>query len=88
VTDYLGKQSITGQVEARWQASPRWGFVAFGGAGSITKSFSAQGESEQVPSYGVGVRFMVLKNKRVNMRLDYAKSDESDAWYVSVGEAF
>jgi len=87
-TDYLGKQSITGQVEARWQASPRWGFVAFGGAGSITNSFSAQGESERTPSYGVGVRFMVLKSKRVNMRLDYAQSDESDAWYVSVGEAF
>jgi len=88
VTDYLGSQSITGQIEARWQASPRWGFVAFGGAGHITNSFSAQGENERAPSYGVGVRFMVLKSKRVNMRLDYAQSDESDAWYVSVGEAF
>ena len=88
VTDYLGKQSITGQIEARWRASERWGFVLFGGAGSITNSFSAQGENESVPSYGGGVRFMVLKSKRVNLRVDYGRSDDSDAWYVSVGEAF
>jgi hypothetical protein len=87
-TDYLGKQSLSGQVEARWKATERWGFVAFGGAGYIAKSFSAQGESERTPSYGVGVRFMVLKSKRVNMRLDYGIADDSEAWYVSVGEAF
>jgi hypothetical protein len=88
VTDYLGKLSITGQVEARWRASEHWGFVAFAGAGHVADSFSAQGEDESVPSYGVGVRFMVLKNKRVNLRVDYARSDDSDGWYVSVGEAF
>ena len=88
VTDYLGKQSITGQIEARWRASERWGFALFAGAGSITNSFSAQGEDELVPSYGGGVRFMVLKSKRVNLRLDYGRSDDSEAWYVSVGEAF
>ena len=88
VTDYLGKQSITGQIEARWRASERWGFVLFAGAGKITHSFSAQGDDERVPSYGGGVRFMVLKSKRVNLRVDYGRSDDSDAWYVSVGEAF
>ena len=41
-----------------------------------------------VPSYGVGVRFMVLKAKRINMRLDFAWSDDSDAIHFSVGEAF
>jgi hypothetical protein len=88
LTDYLGKQSITGQIEARWRAFGRWGFVAFAGAGQISDSFSAQGESERVPSYGAGVRFMVLKSNRINLRVDYARSDNSDAWYISVGEAF
>lgn len=88
VTDYLGNKSITGQVEARWQASKRWGFVVFGGAGHINDSFSALGEDEGVPSYGAGVRFMVLKSKRVNFRVDYARSNDNDAWYISVGEAF
>ena len=88
VTDFLGEQSISGQIEARWRASERWGFVAFAGAGKITHSFSTQGDDENVPSYGAGVRFMVLKSKRVNMRVDYGRTDGGDAWYVSVGEAF
>jgi len=88
LTDYLGKQSISGQIEARWRASERWGFVAFAGAGRIKDSFSVQLETERVPSYGAGVRFMVLKSKRVNLRVDYARSDDGDAWYLSVGEAF
>ncbi len=88
LTDYLGKQSISGQIEARYRASERWGFVAFAGAGHISDSFSVQGDNERVPSYGVGVRFMVLKSKRLNFRVDYARSDDNDAWYLAVGEAF
>ena len=88
LTDYLGKQSILGQVEARWRISKRWGLVGFAGAGYITNSFSDQGENERVPSYGAGVRFMVLKSKRINLRVDFARSDDSDAMYIGVGEAF
>jgi len=88
LTDYLGKQSITGQIEARWRISKRWGLVGFAGAGRITNSFSEQGDDESVPSYGAGVRFMVLKSKRINLRVDFARSDDSDAMYIGVGEAF
>jgi hypothetical protein len=31
---------------------------------------------------------MVLESKRINMRLDYGRSDDSDAWYLAVTEAF
>ncbi len=87
-TDYLGKNSASGQVEARWQASKRWGLVAFGGAGSVGNSYNGIRDNEAIPSYGVGVRFMVLAAKRINIRVDYARSTDSDAIYLSVGEAF
>jgi hypothetical protein len=88
LTDYLGKKSISGQVEARWRVWKRWGLVAFAGAGHITNSFSDQGDNETVPSYGAGVRFMILKSKRINLRVDFARSDDSDAMYLGVAEAF
>lgn len=87
-TDYLGKVSTSGQVEARWQMSKRWGLVGFGGAGRVSSSFNGIREGEAIPSYGVGVRFMVLAAKRINLRLDYARSTDSDAIHFSVGEAF
>jgi hypothetical protein len=86
--DYLGTASASGQVEARWRFYKRWGLVAFGGSGWAGSSFSASGEDETIPSYGAGVRFEVLPAKRINMRLDFARSDDSDAVYFSVGEAF
>ena len=87
-TDYLGKVSASGQVEARWQLSKRWGVVGFGGSGWVGKSFSGIREDEAIPSYGAGLRFMVLPAKRINLRLDYARSTDSDAIHFSVAEAF
>jgi len=87
-TDYLGKVSSSGQVEARWKLSERWGMAGFAGAGNIGSSFNGIREHEAIPSYGVGLRFTVLKAKRINLRLDYARSKDSDAIHVSVGEAF
>jgi len=87
-TDYLGRVSASGQIEARWQLNKRWGLVGFGGAGYIGSSFNEIREKEAIPSYGIGVRFMVLPAKRVNLRIDFARSVDSDAVHVSVGESF
>jgi len=89
VTEYLGTQSFSGQAEARWHFSPRWGAVAFAGAGWVDQPFSDNGRSDTIPSYGLGIRFMVLESQRINMRLDYGRSsDGSGAIYLAVGEAF
>jgi hypothetical protein len=87
-TTYLGKASASAQFEARWRMSKRWGVVGFAGAGYIVESFSESRERELIPSYGIGVRFMVLQSKRINLRIDYARSTDSDAFHMSVGEAF
>ena len=87
-TDFMGTGSASGQAEARWKVSERWGLVAFGGSGYARDVYSEIDSREWVPSYGVGLRFMVLKSKRINMRLDYARSDGSDAIHFLVGEAF
>ncbi|CAN0590467.1 unnamed protein product, partial [Ectocarpus sp. 12 AP-2014] len=85
---YLGKASLSGQVEARWRMSKRWGAVAFGGSGWAAESVSNFGRDESVKSYGFGLRFEVLPAKRINLRLDLARSDADEAVYFSVGEAF
>jgi len=87
-TDYLGKASYSGQAEVRWRMSKRWGLVAFGGAGEVADSFSGFRDRASIPSYGAGVRFSVLPAKRINMRVDFAKSRDDDAIHLSVGEAF
>lgn len=87
-TDFLGSSSVRGQVEARWKFGRRWGLAAFTGAGQISRSFSGERDGKAIPSYGFGLRFMVQPEKRINMRLDFARSTDSDSVHLSVGEAF
>jgi hypothetical protein len=86
--DYMGRQSVAGQLEARWRLNFRWGVVGFSGGGYIKDSLFDFRDSTFIRSYGVGLRFMVLQAKRINLRVDYARSNDSDAFHVSIGEAF
>ena len=62
--------------------------MAFAGGGYYKNPFSEIRDQELIPSYGIGLRFLVLASQRVNIRLDYARTTDSDALYLSVGEAF
>jgi hypothetical protein len=88
VTDFLGKDTASAQVEARWRVSERWGLVGFAGSGYVGNAFTDIRGHEPIPSYGIGVRYMVLAAKRINLRLDFARSNDSDAIHLAVGEAF
>ena len=87
-TDYMGKSSLRAQAELRWKWSKRWGAAVFGGAGQITESLAGSKDYDIIPSYGAGLHFTVQPEQRIVMRLDYARSSGSDAWYLAVGQAF
>jgi outer membrane protein assembly factor BamA len=87
-TRYLSKKSLSAQVEARWKFYKRWGMVAFAGSGIIGSATTDEFEDDVIPSYGLGLRFMVMKSQRINIRVDYARSDETSAWYLGVIEYF
>ena len=87
-TRYLSRQSLSAQVEARWNFHKRWGAVVFAGGGKINDATVKEFEEDIIPSYGVGLRFMVMKSQRINLRVDYARSDDMSAWYLGVTEYF
>ncbi|WP_227490589.1 BamA/TamA family outer membrane protein [Shewanella benthica] len=87
-TKYLNKASSSGQIEARWNIFGDFGVVGFVGGGYDSKELSELWDNEMIPSYGIGIRYMVLDSQRINLRLDYARSEDNDAIYVSVAEAF
>lgn len=86
--NYLGKVSIQGQAELRWRMTRRWGFVGFAGAGQVSDSYEGLSEDRSIPSYGFGVRFSVLPEQRINLRVDFAQSRDDEAVHISVAEAF
>ena len=89
---YKGKNMFAFQSEFRWQFYNKWGGVFFAGTGSVWGNDN-EGEEEFerdiLPSGGVGLRYMVSKAKKINMRLDYAIGvDGNEGLYFGVMEAF
>jgi outer membrane translocation and assembly module TamA len=83
---------IASQAEYRWKFYKKWGAVFFGGTGSIwgnENNGEEEFERHWLPSAGLGLRFMVSEEKKINMRLDFAVGvDGNQGLYFGVMEAF
>lgn len=78
------------QAEYRWQFRPRWGVVLFGGIAKLwdddTKEII---QEDYYYSGGLGLRFMINTEQRVNFRIDFALANgDNQGFYVGIGEAF
>lgn len=85
---YIGESLVAVQAEYRWQATFRLGLVAFGGVGTVRDPPRAFDEPGWLPAAGVGLRWRLTRQNRLNFRVDYARGQDDDSLIISVGEAF
>lgn len=85
---YIGESMIAAQAEWRWQATPRWGFVGFGGAGKVSGAIGDIDTDPWLPAAGVGVRFKLTRELPLNLRADFAWGRDDSTFTLAVGEAF
>ncbi len=85
---YRDETMATIQAEYRWNFFKKLGMVAFAGIGQVGESLSQYTSENILPSAGVGLRFKISKTTGLNLSIDYALGEDSDAWYFYVGESF
>ncbi len=85
---FRDRASWATQAEIRHRLKWRFGVAAFAGVGGIASSFSDIGNSKVLPAVGAGLRWQASKETPINLRIDYAVGKDSNAFYISVGEAF
>lgn len=89
---YRGRNMVALQTEYRRKIYKRWGAVAFAGTGSIwgnEENGEETFERNWLPSFGVGARYMISLEKRINLRLDFAKGvDGNQGVYFGIMESF
>ena len=85
---YRDKLVVAAQTEYRQQLPDPWGYVVFAGVGEVAPRLSALSFEDLLYSVGVGVRYTLAKENRVNMRMDVAYGKEGSAIHFGVGEAF
>jgi hypothetical protein len=76
---YQDDETAVIEAELRWNASPRWAFVAFAGHGEAGQSAS---------SWGIGFRRLVARRLGIYMGVDLAKGPEETAIYIQAGSAW
>jgi outer membrane translocation and assembly module TamA len=85
---YISESMLAAQMEWRWQATPRWGLVAFAGAGKVAEALGEIDTDAWLPAAGLGVRLRLSKSLPLNLRADLAWGRDDGTFTLAVGEAF
>ena len=87
---YRGDEVYTVQTEYRYSLPKRFGLVAFVGLAAAYNSLAENEDkwSGLLPAIGVGARFMMLEERRLNVGIDIAVGKEDWGLYFRLGEAF
>lgn len=86
---YRGDQIYSIQTEYRHSFKNRFGYVVFAGIASAKNSLNADNKwSGILPGVGAGLRFMAIKESKINLGIDVAVGKEDWGLYFRIGEVF
>ncbi len=85
---YRADQKYTIQGEYRWTFYKKFGMVVFVGVGWVADSMSEIRLEDTLPGAGIGLRYMMIPQYRINVGIDFAVGKEDTAFYFRINEAF
>jgi len=85
---YQGTEVGVVEVELRYDISTRWAVVGFAGKGWAHSNILGFDTSQDAGAWGVGGRFLLLKDQNVWVGIDAATGPEDTYYYVQVGHAW
>lgn len=85
---FRDRHYLTFQTEYRIPVYKRWGTVVFGSIGQVASSVGDFNTGNIKPAGGLGLRYQLDEEQRLNLRLDYGFSETGSAFYVTFSEAF
>ncbi len=85
---YQGEQTLVGEVELRWNMTPRWSLLGFGGAGKAFGDGYEFSDSDTVYTKGLGLRYFLARLFGLRAGFDVAWGPEETAYYLQVGYAW
>lgn len=85
---FRDNQQMALQAEYRKQIISWVGLVAFGAVGDVAHEFTAFDLGDFKYTVGGGLRFMVNKSDRLNIRIDYGIGNDTNGFYFAFAEAF
>lgn len=85
---YRDNQLYSTQAEYRWTFHKKWGAVGFLGVATVTDKITDLKNAPFLPGAGVGIRFKMIPEERVNVGIDVAAGKEDWGIYFRIGDTF
>lgn len=85
---YVDKHILAAQMEYRKHLFGRLGMVAFAGLGDTTNKVDQFKFKNLRPSFGLGLRFLLDAEEKLNIRFDWGIGKDSSTPYLNIAEAF
>ena len=81
---YTGEVAGVVETEFRYQFAKRWAVLAFAGAGFVDDFDPATGTEDDILAWGIGGRWLALREENVWVGIDLARGPEDDAFYIQL----
>ena len=88
ITRFLDKNIVAAQAEYRQHIAGRFGYIVSGGFGQVAEKIGKVSMGEFKSSFGVGLRFALIPEHNVNLRIDMGIGDDDSSFDINLGEAF
>ncbi len=85
---FIDNNTFLAQFEYRARIYKSFGATLFGGIGTASGDLNSLFTNKYVSAAGLGLRYMVDKEKKVNIRVDWGVTPEGSNFYITIGEAF
>ena len=85
---YRDREVAAVQAEYRMPVAGRFGVAAFAGAGTVAPTMAKLPSGSVLPSFGGGVRWLLLPKQGTTVRVDYGVGKGSSGLYIAFNEAF
>ena len=85
---YRDNNLLAAQAEYRWHIWENFGAVGFIGFGDVASKFNEFSLPDLKPSVGAGLRYALIPEENLNVRLDFAVGKGTTNFYINIAEAF
>lgn len=85
---YQDRDALTGEVELRWNVTPRWSVLGFSGIGKAYGRWNTFSEASNVVTIGTGFRYLIARKLGLAIGVDVAHSRDQNAFYIQIGSAW
>lgn len=85
---YQDDHSAVGELELRWNVTPRWAAIGFIGGGRAWGRDTDFGDASTAVGKGLGFRYLIARQLGMWVGLDFARGPDGNSFYIQVGDAW